>query len=592
MTITTNWLLLLILQFSLMNCENKVVDKPNVIFILIDDIGIGDLECQENPWIKTPNINQIFKESARLTDFHVSPYCTPTRSAIMTGQYPINNGAWATFKGRASLSEDSKTIAQVFQDNGYATGMFGKWHLGNNYPSRPTDKGFDVAIHHSFGGISELTDYWGNDYFDDVYLKNNEEKQFEGFCTDIWFDETIAFIEANKDKPFFAYLPTNAAHAPLNVADNYTAPYKDLEGKKIPKAAFYGLISNLDENIGRLTAYLKKADLEENTILIFATDNGTAFGYKEALKLGYNHGYSGTKANMKEGGHRVPFYIKWPSSKLPIGKDIEVQSAHVDIFPTLTNLCELDYDQSIDLDGIDLSSFLFEKTTTSTDRMIFIHNRQDWRPPEPHNYSCLAKDKWRLIDGKRLYDLEADRAQKEDLALVYPEVVVSMLKENDAFIKKAKLKKAYREFPREIIGNSAQKTIKLTIQNAIGDDKPIYAQREVAEGLKNTNNKYAIEVAKAGRYQIICKRWPKEYDGKIKGLPNNGNKIPFEYKAISPDKVSISLFNRTYEKQIGNDDHEVIFELELQKGQTYLEANFIEKNAKYGVYYIYIQPLT
>jgi arylsulfatase A-like enzyme len=280
--IFTHWLLLFLLQIPFGTSKSVFSHKPNVILILIDDVGVGDLECEGNPWIKTPNINSLYGESVRLTDFHVSPLCTPTRSALMTGQYPINNGAWATFKGRAALKKEAITIANIFKENGYQTAMFGKWHLGNNYPSRPSDKGFDFSTRHSFGGISELTDYWGNDYFDDTYLKNNTPKQFKGFCTDVWFDETIDFIENQKGKPFFVYLPTNAAHSPLNVAEKYAAPYKDLEGKKIPNANFYGLISNVDENLGRLTKYLKDNGLEKNTIIVFATDNGTAFGYREA----------------------------------------------------------------------------------------------------------------------------------------------------------------------------------------------------------------------------------------------------------------------------------------------------------------------
>lgn len=590
MTLST-WVLLFALQLQLWHKQPVLEEKPNVIFILIDDVGIGDLECQGNPWIKTPNINQLYSTSARLTDFHVSPLCTPTRSALMTGQYPINNGAWATYKGRAALSKESITIAQIFKENGYATGMFGKWHLGNNYPSRPTDKGFDFATHHSFGGISELTDYWGNDYFDDVYLKDNTPKQFEGFCTDVWFDETIDFIKNQKGKPFFVYLPTNAAHAPLNVAEKYTAPYKNLEGKAIPNAAFYGLITNVDENVGRLTAYLKENGLDKNTIVIFATDNGTAFGYREEQKLGYNKGYRGRKADYEEGGHRVPFYIKWPNSSLPKGRDIEVLSSHIDLFPTLVSLCKLTPKKGLDLDGIDLSPYLFGKKKSNSGRTVFVHNRQDWRIPEPINKTCIMRGNWRLINGKELYDIEADKGQKNELSAQYPTIVKSLLKANETFIETTKKKKTYQEFPYESIGSLQQKEIKLTIQNAIGDDQAIYAQAEVAKGLKNQNNKYAIEVEQKGKYRIVCKRWPKEYDGTIKGLPFKKNQTPFNYQSIAPEKVGIKIFGKSYEKAIGDTDTSVFFELDLEKGKTFLEASFIEKSTSYGVFYVYIESL-
>ena len=190
----------LLLFFISLHAEasKKVKTPPNVILILTDDLGIGDLGCMGNPWLKTPNIDAFYKESIRLTDFHVSPLCTPTRAAIVTGKYPINNGAWATYKGRDMLAENAFTIAKAFKSNGYTTGLFGKWHLGDNYPLRPTDMGFDTAVHHLAGGVGELSDYWGNSYFNDVYYRNNKPEIFEGYCTDVWFQETINFIEEIK----------------------------------------------------------------------------------------------------------------------------------------------------------------------------------------------------------------------------------------------------------------------------------------------------------------------------------------------------------------------------------------------------------
>ena len=232
--------------------------KPNVILVLTDDQGIGDLGCHGNPWLKTPNIDKFYTEAVRMTDFHVSPVCTPTRGAIMTGQYPINNGAWATYKGRDALSGNATTMAEIFRDNGYKTGMFGKWHLGDNYPARPTDLGFDVAVHHKAGGVGELSDYWGNNYFDDTYFVNNEPEQFEGYCTDIWFYEAMKFIESTKE-PFFVYLATNAPHSPHYVDEKYADPYTPFVGTEIPNAEFFGMIANIDENFGKLEKFLKKA---------------------------------------------------------------------------------------------------------------------------------------------------------------------------------------------------------------------------------------------------------------------------------------------------------------------------------------------
>ncbi|MEM7381482.1 MAG: sulfatase-like hydrolase/transferase, partial [Bacteroidota bacterium] len=213
------------------NKDTVKQQRPNVILVMTDDQGIGDIGCHGNPWIKTPNLDQFYEQSVRLTNFHVSPMCTPTRAALMTGLYPINNGVWATFKGRDVLHPSTIILPEIFKANGYQTAIFGKWHLGDNYPSRPSDRGFDIAVQHSAGGVGELSDYWGNNYFDDVYLRNNQAEQFEGYCTDIWFDEAINFIEEKKNQPFFLYLPTNAPHHPLYVADRYAESYKDLVGE-------------------------------------------------------------------------------------------------------------------------------------------------------------------------------------------------------------------------------------------------------------------------------------------------------------------------------------------------------------------------
>lgn len=571
--------------------KKKVNPKPNVIFILTDDQGIGDLGCHGNPWLKTPNIDAFYEESVHLTDFHVSPVCTPTRSAFMTGQYPINNGAWATFKGRAALNKDSKTIAQIFQENGYETGMFGKWHLGNNYPARPTDLGFQTAIHHQFGGISEITDYWGNDYFDDVYSVNNIPKQFEGYCTDVWFDETIKFIKDKKDKPFFVYLPTNAAHSPLNVAEEYAAPYKALEGKAFPSANFYGMIANIDKNVGKLNAFLEDNDLADNTIVIFATDNGGQFGNSADNSIGYNMGFRGQKGDIEEAGHRVPFFIRWPNGKIEGGKDINVLASHVDLIPTLAALCGLNMSKDLELDGIDLSKAVYGKSDSNTDRTVFVHNSQDWRPPHPTKKACIMKGNWRLLYGKELYDIEKDPLQGHDVSKEFPEIVNQLLSDNEKFIALAKQKKEYKNFPSEIIGSSYQELTKLTIQNAIGNDGPVWKQEQIAKGMHNQNNKYAVAFSEDGKYQISCRRWPIENSGDIAGIPVKNPANHFNYETISPQKIRINLFDKSYEEDISADAEEVVFELDLKAGETMLTADFIEGDNAYGVYYIYVKKL-
>ncbi len=575
--------------FSVDEAEN--VRPPNVILVLTDDQGIGELGCHGNPWIKTPNIDAFYEEAVRLTDFHVSPVCTPTRGALMTGRYPINNGAWATYKGRDALSENGSTLADIFKQNGYKTGMFGKWHLGDNYPVRPTDCGFDVAVRHMAGGVGELSDYWGNNYFNDVYYVNNEPRQFEGYCTDVWFQEAMKYMEKTKDDPFFVYIPTNAPHDPLYVADKYAEPYKSLVGKEIVSAEFYGMITNIDKNFGKLERFLEANGLIDNTILIFMTDNGTANGISRDGKIGYNMGLRGKKGGKTEGGHRVPFFIRWKNGNIDGGWDVDETSAHIDLLPTLAALCNLKIPQETKLDGLDLSSLLLQKNKVLEDRTIFVHHRQDWRPPMDVDQSCIIKDKWRLVNGVELYDIEKDRMQINNLADQYPELVKQMLNDNSEFLIVSKTNPEYNEFPVHIIGNVNQEEIKLTIQHAIGEDPGIWKSEQVAAGMKNRNNIHALKVEQEGTYLISCRRWPKECPGPILGVPKENPKGWFTYQTISPDKVRIQIANQIIEKEVLGDESEVIFEVNLEKGKTFLTNDFIEGKEKYGVYYTYVKLL-
>ena len=510
-------LIFLLTSFLYPQKKEAADPAPNVILVMTDDQGIGDLGCHGNPWLKTPHLDRFYAGAVRMTDFHVSPVCTPTRSAVMTGRYPVNNGAWATYKGRDALSEGAVTMADVFRQNGYRTGIFGKWHLGDNYPSRATDCGFDVAVNHQAGGVGELSDYWGNNYFDDVYYVNNEPEAFDGYCTDVWFAEAMKFMEDTQDKPFFVYLPTNAPHSPFIIDEKYAAPYRDLAGKKIAGAEFYGMLANIDENFGKLEMFLKNQGLFDNTIVIFMTDNGSGGGLSKDEKLGHNHGFRGSKGHKTEGGHRVPFFIRWPAGSIEGGRDIPDLTAHVDLLPTMTGLCQLSLPSGIKLDGIDFSARLQGATTTLPERTVFVHHRQDWRPPLDEDQSCIMTEKWRLVNGDELYDIEKDRYQENDLATQHPEVVAELLRQNQSFLRQAKAGTEYQNFPVQVVGSEHQPETKLTIQHAIGEAPGIWKAEHVAEGVKNPNNTHALRVEKKGLYQISCARWPRECPGPVPG---------------------------------------------------------------------------
>ena len=275
-------------------------DKPNVIIVITDDQGYGDLSCHGNPVLKTPNLDALHAESVRLTDYHVSPTCGPTRAALMTGHFSNRTGVWHTINGRSILRENEVTMAQVFQKAGYATAMYGKWHMGDNYPSRPEDKGFAEVYRHGGGGVGQTPDYWDNAYFDGSYHHNGEIVPAKGFCTDVFFAQATEWIQAQakKEEPFFAYIATNAPHGPMHCPPEWSAPYSD---QPQGLANFLGMIANIDHNVGQLRAAVAEAGIADDTIFIFTTDNGTSSGSKI-----FNAGMRAQKGSEYDGGHRVP----------------------------------------------------------------------------------------------------------------------------------------------------------------------------------------------------------------------------------------------------------------------------------------------
>lgn len=297
--------------------------KPNVIVLLTDDQGYGDLSCHGNPVLKTPHLDRLHAESVRFTDFHVAPMCSPTRGQLMTGMDAMRNGATAVCQGRSMIRPGIKLMPQFFREAGYATGIFGKWHLGDSYPYRPQDRGFDEVLSFRAWGITSLADYWMNNYFDPWLLRHGGYQRQKGYCADIFFAEAMRWIAKcqSEQKPFFLYLPTNTPHVPELVAAHYAAPYTGkYQGTMMPKD-FYGMIANLDENVGKLEAFLKQTGLRDNTILIFLSDNGTQNGGAEKI---FNAGMRDRKTSVYEGGHRVPLFVRWiggSCSKAPIARN-------------------------------------------------------------------------------------------------------------------------------------------------------------------------------------------------------------------------------------------------------------------------------
>ncbi|MCK4922096.1 MAG: arylsulfatase [Bacteroidales bacterium] len=545
-------------------------EKPNVIVIMTDDQG-NNLGIKGNPWLKTPEIDKFANDAVSLTNFHQATMCTPSRAALMTGKYPLRTGAWRTSVGRSHMPTEEITIAEVFNENGYKTGQFGKWHLGDVWPFRPADQGFDEVVRFGTGGISQVSDYWGNDYFDDTYYHNGVPTKYEGYCTDVFFNETIRYIKeckANKD-PFMIYLAPNIAHLPAIVSEEYSKPFEE-KGHVKKQAIYYGMITNLDENMGRLMTTLEQEGLSNNTIVVFTTDDGTA-GYAaqfdeehRALETGFNMGQRGGKGSPYEGGHRLFSYIRWPEGGLKGGKEVDALTSVMDIFPTLVELCEIKSSEKLDQDGISFKPALYGKEIPGNEsRVIYLSKIvPDTELDFQRNMYSVIEGEWRWINRKELYNIKEDLDQRNNIAADNPGIVSKMEKGLDEFLAKNASK---REVPvRFLLGDKKHKTISLTTQDLWG--KPAFSQGHVRK-LSQGSGPWKVTFLNDGKYKITLSRYPL-YTGFAFNEKTNGNNS----QEFTADKAKLAIGTETYEKGISATDKHVSFEIEVKAGDNDLET--------------------
>lgn len=605
-------LLALVLLFS--GCNLKI-EKPNVILVITDDQGYGDLACHGNPWIKTPNMDTLWESSVRLTDYHVSPTCAPTRAALLTGRYNNRTGVWHTVTGRTLLRENEATMANVFKDNGYATAMFGKWHLGDNYPRRPIDVGFQKAVYHGGGAIGNTNDYWDNDYFDDFYYDNGEYKQFEGYCTDVWFSEAQSFINKNKNLPFFCYISTNAPHGPLYVEDKYSNQYKG--EKLIPSASFYGMISNIDENIGKLRSYLKEQQLDRNTIFIFTTDNGTANGvivdgnWSNGFPTvyGYGAGMHGRKGSPYDGGHRVPCFIHWPAGGLVEGRDFDGLTAHIDMLPTLIEMCGLERENGAKMDGMSLWKYIQGDLKWQKGKRTLFVDSQRVEEPEPYRGSAVMEKNWRLVYGTELYDMKTDPGQRLNVAVVYPERLKKMRALYEEWFEdvfsdyktRSYIQIGTEEAPEMVLSSHDwMEVVKPDGTRAAkpgGEDTPPFSHNYMRRGTL-LNGYWDVEIMSAGEYEIKLMRWPEEADKAIKeGIPASTIPIPGgqpfgEGKALDIENARLEIQDLENSMTVTDEMKSAAFVVNLDKGKTKLKTWFSGNDGlSLGAYFVYISKV-
>ncbi len=551
-------------------------ERPNVILVMTDDQGYGDMAIHGHPHVITPNMDRLAKTSVRLEQFHVDPTCSPTRSALMTGRYSGRVGVWHTVMGRNMLREDETTIAQVFQAAGYRTGVYGKWHLGDSYPYGARFRGFDDAIVHFAGGVGQSPDYWDNDYFEDHYHDNGSWRPFQGYCTDVWFREALRFIRENREQPFFVYLPTNAAHQTRpHVPERYKALYDDLDVSDRLKI-FWGMLTNIDDNLGILLDRLEHWGLMDNTVLIFMGDNGTTMGpnfwppdQRSEWSETFNAGMRGSKGSHYDGGHRLFCFVHYPAGGIGGGRQVRPITAHIDLMPTLLELCGIDPPEGVTFDGRSLVPLLTGDDSDWPQRTIFLQNQRVLDPIK-WKHSAVMTDRWRLVSGGELYDIRQDPGQQQNMIDDHPQVAQELSDQYDRWWDE--ISQRFDETTPLYIGAQQQPSVQLSSHDWMTPDlrhlpwnQPHVRQRPLSNG------PWRIRVARAGRYAFVLRERPEVAEFPLTATEARlriGDLVD-ERQTVPPDATGVR------------------FEVRLPAGDMELQTWLIESDqTSRGAYYV------
>ncbi|MFV1967949.1 MAG: arylsulfatase [Pirellulaceae bacterium] len=502
-------------------------DRPNVVLIMTDDQGIGDFGATGNRVIETPHIDAMAAQSASMNTFYVSPVCSPTRACLMTGRYNYRTRCIDTYLGRSMMDPEEVTVAELLSDAGYATGIFGKWHLGDNYPMRPNDQGFVESLVHRGGGLAQPSEPRENHrrYTDPLLFHNGRQVQTKGYCTDVYFQAAMRFIKraTNANRNFFVYLPTNAPHGPYHdVPEELRKKYmkKDLaslivgekSGKALEReidrlARIAAMITNVDENVGRLLESLDQLGITDNTLVIFLVDNGPN-------TRRYVGNRRGMKSQVHEGGVRSPLWLHWPA-RLKAGVSRDELSAHIDLLPTILDACGVPRPQDLHLDGRSLLPLLEGKTADWSDRSIVIQSHRGDRPVRYHHF-MIRDSRWKLLHASgfgreqlqgppqfELYDIANDPGESHNLIDEQPAVF-------------ARLKKLYEEWFEDVSSTRPDNYAPPRIHIGTRHENPSVLTRQDWRGgswAPDAIGHWELHIAVAGHYTIRLDFDAKPDDG-------------------------------------------------------------------------------
>jgi arylsulfatase A-like enzyme len=519
---------------------------PNVILILTDDQGYGDLGVTGNPHVKTPVIDKFARQSIRFNNFYVCPVSAPTRSGLLTGRYSLRTGIRDTYNGGAMMAPEEVTIAELLKKADYKTGIFGKWHLGDNFPLRPIDQGFDESVVHLAGGMGQpgdITTYFRKDssYFDPVLWHNGKQERYEGYCSDIFTSQAISFIEKNNNRPFFCYLAFNAPHTPLQVPDKYYRMYKGIdpskgfandprpfpemnENDKEDARKVYAMVSNIDDNVGRLLKKIDDLGISGNTVVIFMTDNGPQ-------QRRYVAGMRGLKGTVYNGGVRVPFYMRFPT----MGKsnmDVETLTANIDVLPTIAEICHVEMPNDRKIDGISMLPLISDEKTSSSERLLFFYWSRHY--PELYNNMALIKGKYKIaghadynatVEKFELFDLSKDPFELKNIVKENSSVALILKTEMDSIFRELVLSDNLLKPPYIVVGSPSENPVILNRNDADGergiwDQEEVYGKwnLSVNEGFYNIRFRFIKPLPSNGRMVVETKSF-------INQVKNNENNI-------------------------------------------------------------------
>ncbi|MCU0784153.1 MAG: arylsulfatase [Verrucomicrobia bacterium] len=408
--------------------------QPNIILVMPDDVGYGDYASLGNPITRTPNVDAFKKHSLLFTQFHVGPTCSPTRSALMSGRHEFKNGVTHTILERERMSLKTFTLPQMLKSAGYTTGIFGKWHLGDEEAYRPENRGFDEVFIHGCGGIGQTFsgsagDAPGNTNIDPALWHNGKFEKTKGYCTDLFFAQALTWMDAKREskQPFFAYIPLNAAHAPHVLPQEYFQQYLGKPGVGGEVAKFFGMIENIDINFGKLLAKLKEWGIEPNTLVIYlASDNGGTAGVEI-----FNAGMRGRKGSAFQGGTRVPCFFRWPAGGIPEGLECDALTSAIDIFPTLAAItgAKLSDQLQNQVAGRSLLPLLKDPKAEWSDRTL-VHHVGRWEEgmaaASKYANCAIQNSRFTLVNNNQLYDLKTDPGETRNVILEHPEVVAQL----------------------------------------------------------------------------------------------------------------------------------------------------------------------